>query len=60
MAPRLEFRATSTPGATVGRTVVAAGVGVAGDGVAAGVAVAGGGDVYLAMLNGAVQKFVKQ
>src|SRR5438094_1772029 len=42
MAPRLEFRATSTPGATVGRTVVAAGVGVAGDGVAAGVAVAGG------------------
>jgi len=42
MAPRLALRATSTPGATVGRTVVAAGVGVAGDGVAAGVAVAGG------------------
>src|SRR5438552_10472574 len=44
MAPRVAFRATSTPGATVGRTVVGA-VGVAvGDevGLAVGVAVVGG------------------
>src|SRR5436309_12778077 len=39
MAPRAAFRATSTPGATVGRTVVGAGVGVA-VGDVAGLAVA--------------------
>src|SRR2546421_10696268 len=43
MAPRAAFRATSTPGATVGRTVVGAGVGVAvGDVAGVGVAVADG------------------
>src|SRR2546428_1522128 len=45
MAPRGAFRATNTPGATVGRTVVGAGVCVAvGDevGLIVGVAVAGG------------------
>src|SRR2546429_47540 len=45
MAPRAAFRATSTPGATVGRTVVGAGVDVAvGDvaGLAVSVAVADG------------------